>query len=308
VACHGGIETKSTPSAPALSDLRGQEVWTRGCLAPDESAHHTAPVFPVTDDQRAAIIAFAGTDRSALTRDEPGEFAERQYAELRCGHCHARDAVEPALVTTLAPEHGAAYTKLFGPGSPAEPGVQLAPDQKRFPPLTWAGEKLRPEWSAAFVAGDVPYKPRPYLRARMPAFRAHAPGIAHGFAAQHGVAPKSDAYPAPDASLVPSGEKLSGTVNGFSCVQCHAIAGKPALAPFEAPAIDFMYVTDRLRKDYYHRWMDNPLAWDPATKMPRFSDDDGKTPLRDTLDGVAREQYEAIWQYLLQGKDAKHPG
>jgi hypothetical protein len=68
-----------------------------------------------------------------------------------------------------------------------------------------------------------------------------------------------------------------------------------------------MHVTDRLRKDYYHRWMDNPLAWDPATKMPRFSDDDGKTPLRDTLEGDARKQYEAIWQYLLQGRNVKSP-
>jgi hypothetical protein len=68
-----------------------------------------------------------------------------------------------------------------------------------------------------------------------------------------------------------------------------------------------MYTTERLRKDYYHRWMLNPIALDPATKMPRFSDDDGKTPLRDSLSGDAGKQFEAIWQYLLQGKDVKRP-
>jgi mono/diheme cytochrome c family protein len=141
----------------------------------------------------------------------------------------------------------------------------------------------------------------------MPTFRIRARGIAAGLAAEHGLAATTESYPAPDAALVPVGQKLAGTVGGFSCVQCHAVAGRPPLAPFEAPAVDFMHLTDRLRKDFYHRWMENPIAWDPTTKMPRFSDDEGKTPLRDALEGDAREQYEAVWQYLLQGKNVKSP-
>ena len=48
------------------------------------------------------------------------------------------------------------------------------------PPLTWAGEKLKPEWTAAFLAGQVKYKPRPWLRSRMPAFPARAGLLWHG--------------------------------------------------------------------------------------------------------------------------------
>ena len=32
--------------------------------------------------------------------------------------------------------------------------------------------------------------------------------------------------------------------------------------------------------------------------MPRFADDDGKTPLTDLFDGQAAAQFEAIWHYL----------
>jgi mono/diheme cytochrome c family protein len=141
----------------------------------------------------------------------------------------------------------------------------------------------------------------------MPAFKLRAAGLAQGFAMEHGCAPKTEPYPKPDPTLVPIGQKLIGTVGGFSCVQCHAVGGAQPLAPFEAPAIDFMYATERLRKDYYQRWMLNPIALDPATKMPRFSDDEDKTALRDTLDGDANKQFDAIWQSLLQGKDVKRP-
>lgn len=311
VNCHTGLEQFTQLKAPRFADLK-PDLWSQGCLDPDESKHDAAPVFKLDEGQRAALAAFAATDRASLTRDEPGEFAARQYTAMRCAYCHPRDGRESELVTTLAPEHDPMYTKFFGEPKPGEAldahlenGVHLAPDQKRFPLLTWAGEKLRPEWSAAFIAGKVEYKPRPYLRARMPAYAARAEGWAAGLAAQHGRSPTTEAYPPPDASLVPAGQKLVGTVGGFSCVQCHAVGGAPPLAPFEAPAIDFMYVTGRMRKDFYHRWMYNPIALDPTTKMPRFADDDNRTALTDTLNGDGAKQIEAIWQYLLQGEDLK---
>jgi hypothetical protein len=46
------------------------------------------------------------------------------------------------------------------------------------------------------------------------------------------------------------------------------------------------------------RWVLNPLRIDPDTKMPKFADEDGKTPLTDFFAGDALKQYEAIWQYI----------
>jgi hypothetical protein len=76
-------------------------------------------------------------------------------------------------------------------------GEFFAPDQ-RPPILTWAGEKLRPEWAAAFLGGRIEYKPR-----ALPA-RPHArvPGaaklIARGLAAEHGHSPDDARVSEPD--------------------------------------------------------------------------------------------------------------
>ncbi|MDB6152541.1 MAG: Trehalose utilization, partial [Chthoniobacteraceae bacterium] len=66
--------------------------------------------------------------------------------------------------------------------------------------------------------------------------------------------------------------------------------------------INLAYSPERLRKGYYHRWVMHPLRIDPESKMPRFADDEGKTPLTDYYDGNAHDQFEAIWQYLRTQK------
>jgi hypothetical protein len=91
---------------------------------------------------------------------------------------------------------------------------------------------------------------------------------------------------------------LIGENGGFNCINCHALGGRPATAPFEAPAPNFASTTKRLRKHYFDRWVYNPQRIDPETKMPKFAGDDGKTPLTDILEGDARKQFGAIWGYL----------
>ena len=77
------------------------------------------------------------------------------------------------------------------------------------PSLTWTGEKLKPEWTAAFLGGKVAYRPRPWLAARMPAFPARAELLARGLALSHGCPPSSPAEPAPDAELSKIGRRLA---------------------------------------------------------------------------------------------------
>jgi hypothetical protein len=45
----------------------------------------------------------------------------------------------------------------------------------------------------------------------------------------------------------------------------------------------------------------------PGTRMPQFAADDGTTPFTDALGGDARKQFDAIWQYLLTGRELKAP-
>jgi mono/diheme cytochrome c family protein len=304
--CHAIGDGKTTLKAPALAEI-SRDDWDKGCLAKDDAGRKNAPQYELTDDQRESVAAFAATDLSSLKRDSAPEFAERQIATLHCTACHMRDGQESLLATTYDDELKALRDKYPNP-PPAGGAEAFAPDQ-RAPLITWAGEKLRPEWMEKFIAGEIPYKPRTYLYARMPGFVARGGLIADGLAEEHDCALVLPDYPKPDPAQSAVGQKLVGKTpnQAFACVQCHAVANIPPFAPFEAPALNFMYVRERLRKDYFHRWIHNPIKIDPNTKMPSFERDDGKTSITTVLDGDARQQFEAIWQYLLNGREIKPP-
>lgn len=308
--CHVAGEVRNSLMVAGLNDLP-KDGWTRGCLATDAAGRKTAPQYDLTDEQRQAIVAFAATDRTALYRDTPAEFSQRQVVAMNCTGCHARDGKESLIATTYEAEMKDLEGKYPAPkGATAE---AFAPDQ-RAPLMTWFGEKLHPEWMTAFIGNAINYKPRPYLHARMPAFPARAEGLSHGLAAEHGYPPMSlaannPAAQKPEPQLQAIGSKLVGRTpnESFSCVQCHAVAKQSAFAPFEAPSVNFMYAAERLNKDYYHRWVHNPIKLDPNTKMPAFEREDGKTTILNVFDGDARRQFEAIWQYLLEGREIKPP-
>jgi mono/diheme cytochrome c family protein len=260
----------------------------------------------MTDEERASVVAFAKAGPASLARDALPEFAERQIIAMRCIACHTRDGRESLLSTIYDADQKELESKY--PPSHGATSEAFAPDQ-RAPMLTWAGEKLQADWMAHFIAGQIPYKPRTYIRARMPAFEPRAAAIAAGLAEEHGYSPAPVAPEKQDATLATAGRKLMGKTpnEAFACVQCHAVGKAPPLAPFEAPAVNFAYSKDRLRKEYFHRWVHNPIRIDPNTKMPAFEREDGKTTITSSFDGDARKQFEAIWQYLLSGKDITPP-
>jgi hypothetical protein len=135
----------------------------------------------------------------------------------------------------------------------------------------------------------------------MPGFPARAKLLAEGLAASHGCPPMQPPPGKPDEQLAEIGRKLAGKAGGFSCIQCHSVGDQKALAAFEAPAINFAHVTDRLTREYYDRWVYNPQRVLPGTRMPQFADNSGKSALKDIQGGDARKQYDAIWNYLLAG-------
>ena len=289
-------EQMPTPDS-SLTTKGNELVQTRGCLnchslaienkfrtKPLEALSSVAgclgvmssasPAYGFSTEERAALQAFLKTGIESLDRQASAEFAERQTRILNCTACHSQ--------------------------------------QEGFPPLPILGGKLRPEWSAAFIAGEIPYKPRAethpkgevWLEARMPAFRARAKYLAEGLAAQHGFGAHTAPNPKPDPELVKIGQKLVGKDGGFSCVSCHAVGSVAAADVFESEGINFIYSAERLLPDYYRRWVRNPLSIDPQTKMPMYFEE-GRSPLTEILDGDAEKQIDAIWNYLLLG--AKMP-
>ncbi len=289
-SCHAGAEGAPIKAA-ALAAVQKSGA---GCLA-EASAKTSgkAPDFGFTAGQRAALGAFLKTDLLSLKQDTFADFAARQIKHMNCTACHPMDG-QQSTFQALDEEMSALIA--------AAPQPENAPEGPPIPPhavpaLTWFGEKLQNGWMGMFIAGAAPYKPRPWLASRMPGFGAPATGIANGLAQQHGFPQQDAPEPAPDKELAEIGAKLIG-VEGFNCAQCHGVKDQPPTAVFEAPGINLGYTKDRIRRNYFNRWMLNPLRIDPETKMPKFSEDAQTTQKTDVLGGKAPEQFGAIWQYL----------
>jgi mono/diheme cytochrome c family protein len=224
--------------------------------------HATGPGrFRLTDLNRSAVRAFVATDRLALRQSVPAEFAARHVERLGCLNCHGAAEAVPAL-------------PLFG-------------------------GKLTPEWMQALLAGDVAYKPRPLLEARMPAFPSYAEGLARGFAAQHGYPPETPTLPPVDENAAEAGRQMLGEA---SCDTCHAVNGAGGAPSAALAGIDFAHVAERLQYAYFDRWMRHPQRVDPKTPMPAFFSGNS-SPFPDHLDGDVNEQLRAIWEYLRLGSD-----
>ena len=265
--CHS-LKIENPFKARSLADLTADK-WKQGCLADIPSDDSKAPQFHFSPAERSALRAFAATDRASLTRHVAVESAQRQSRLLRCAECHG---------------------KFEG-----------------FPPVDGLGGKLKPEWMNVFIRGEVRYKPRPWIEARMPAFVQYAEGLAVGLAAEHGLPTQTSAEPPVDMEAARIGRKLVSAAGGFSCVACHAVGRVAAMQVFESQGVNFAYTSARAQKSYFHRWVRNPLRIDPATKMPVYFDAEGKSPLSDYYNGDAEKQIEAIWQYIRLGDKMPSP-
>lgn len=310
------------PLAEKGDPARGKaQVETRGCMAchtiPGSNAFKgggalkslksgacKGPDFALGPAQVEAIAAFLATDQSALGREALPEFTERQIQTVRCFACHRRDDVLEAWSDLAAEAREFQAPKKEDDGEFAT----VAPAEPWFPSLTWTGEKLKPEWAAAFVKGEISERPRPYLKnLRMPGFPARAEKLIHGLALEHGFPTKTPPEPEPAKDQSEIGRKLSGPAGGLDCLSCHGIGPKGATKVFEAPAPNFKFVRARIKKDYYDRWVREPLRLEPGTKMPQFIKD-GRTQLTEILDGDGVRQADALWQYLLEGDRIRPPG
>ncbi len=305
VACHALPGAEARPARPFAAIP--PEGWSRGCLAPADAAANApgreAPDFGLAPARARAVQALARAGLDSLARDSAPEHAERQIKALRCIACHNRDGYDDAWSDLTA------ETDKLLAGAPTEekdPDGLPYPAHQVRPSLTWIGEKLRPEWASAFIAGEVPYKPRPYLRARMPAFARQAEALAHGLALEHGFPAASPPDARPDPATIPVAKQLAkGT--GLNCVSCHNIGRVAAVGVFEAPGINFMHTKERLRRDYFERWVRSPIRVEPETKMPTYFNGDASV-LPTILDGKADKQIAALWNYLLQGTEIETPG
>lgn len=290
-SCHT-IEGLTPQKAKPWAEMTPEAVLGRGCA----SGKGKGPRYELTDREMGDLLSFVGQPDHAASfaHTSPADFAERQISDLRCTSCHRYDG--------RIDEQSRLQSEV---DDLALPAAADEVDQIR-PALTWLGEKLRSEWTQKFIGGDVKESPRPWLHARMPHFRSRARFLADGLAAMHGLdrTRKSEiAKPVPKLAAI--GSRIVGK-KGHSCTTCHAVGQAGATMVFESPGINLAHSAERLRADFYLRWMLDPQRFDKTTKMTKFADEKARTQLEE-FDGDARAQFEAVWQYLLEGAKIRPP-
>ncbi len=284
-ACHAGTGLPTTTPPPDLATIFKKDWAATGCVSAKTGGK--VPKLALSEDDRKNLIAFVKKDQAAqsLTRPVPAEYASAKLQTLRCTNCHSMDG-KPSLLDSVHLETKDLVAHIAGEHDKL--------DQSR-PQLTYIGEMLHSSYMESMIGGKVAAKPRTWLDMRMPAFANYATPLANGLAAIHGVAPGKAEAAAPDKALAEIGKSLAGAA-GFGCTTCHGVGTAKPTAAFEVEGLNFALSHERLRHEWFIRWIDNPGSVTPGTKMPHYAPE-GKSP-RPELEGDAMKQFEAIWNYI----------
>ena len=294
-ACHrlqreGQLMTNEL-QAKRLSELAEQN----GCLSTTVPAR--LPHYGLDSMQREALASAiqylrevessaASADRAA---DRPAEQVVQQaLTTFNCYACHERqgrggvEAERNVLFQSNQPEMG---------------------DEGRLPPtLTGVAAKLNAPWLAQVL--DQGAKARPYMLTRMPRFAAS--NVATLLTALAVADPPLSSPPVDVAiaarRLKASGRHLAGE-GGLSCIKCHTWGDVKATG---IQSLDMTTMTTRLQAAWFREYMLDPQRFRPGTRMPAAWPN-GQVLLPQVLDGQARTQIHAIWEFLADGKQAAMP-
>jgi mono/diheme cytochrome c family protein len=284
--CHPGTPGGVSRSV-GLEDIFKLDWAQKGCVSANDS-RKGLPVPNLGEGDLEALLAFSKVGADSLKKQDLAEFAERQVKAKRCTACHALDG-EPASLDSLQSSTAGLVAHLKN--------LDERVDQTR-PQLTYVGEMLYTSYIESMLAGSVEVRPRTWLGARMPAYKAHSKPLAAGLSQLHGFEPSAPVKFKTDPELVKIGSSLAGS-DGFGCNTCHGIGDVKPTAAFEVGAVNFSLVPERLREGYYYRWMDHPAGVIPGNKMPKYAEGN-QSQRADVLDGDASKQYEAIWNWIQE--------
>lgn len=284
-SCHemGAKPTTEGHDYPSLAGLN----ITAGCLA--ESPQGGAVDFHLTASQRKNLSSAIAT----LASDGLPQFSEdakvnHTMQRMNCYACHNRGesgGIEPSL-------------NEFFKTTQAEMG-----DEGRIPPqLTGVGQKITPAWLQKILAQGA--NDRPYMKTRMPNFGARNVGrLQEPLTTLDEISPlEFESLAETPGRIKAAGRHMVGD-KVFGCIKCHTFAGEAASG---VQGIDMAIMTQRLNKDWFHRYLIDPPGYRPGTRMPTAWPE-GKSVMPNLLGGDTNHQIEAIWDFLSDGKEAAKP-
>ncbi len=272
----------------SLAAVARPEARERGCLAASRDKQGKAPRYPFFVGQVKDIQRFLESNTTGAGSPAPAYLARQTLARFGCLACHTRNG-----------EGGLSFraVEALRKVEKAENSEAVIP-----PPLTEAGHKLRPAWMRQVLTHAA--RARPWMGLRMPQFGAANVGhLPEALAALDGLDPAEKPEVVPlSAARITAGRQLVGK-SAFGCISCHDIAGIPNSGT-RGP--DLASMTERVRYDWYRRWLEQAQRMQPGTRMPAvFSE--GKSPLPSVLGGDADAQAQAMWVYLSLGRSLPLP-
>lgn len=288
VNCHTlEVQGKALPTLTTAKDKLPpleaipQAAPGQGCLA-EKPAVGKVPAYPLTEQDRAALQAFITQGLAGAGSQSPvhaGRVALRRYL---CLNCHQRDS-EGGIGLELADQMK---------------GLENAEnaDDVQPPRLTGIGHKARTDWLRSVLTQGG--RARPWMTLRMPQYGTHKVGfLPEALAAIEGTTPDTEAPKATfTADLIQNGRLLAGK-NGHGCISCHDISG---ITGGGTRGPDLALTNQRVRFDWYARWMHNPQRIVPGTRMPQ-NFIDGKALLATVYGGDGDKHIAALWAYMALG-------
>lgn len=277
-SCHLDLVAETTPRP--LPPAVGQWNTASGCLS---GAAGEWPDFHLPADQRELILAALARPLTELTGEQQ---IEVNLQAFDCLACHERNHLG-GVTAERSPHFRTANLNLG--------------EQGRLPPgLSGVGAKLKPEWMRQVLVNGRSI--RPYMKTRMPQFGEENVGqLIDLFQAADQLPATRFAAAGNAEEMRRTGLELAGN-NGLNCVSCHTWQYKLSDT---MPAVDLTEMAERLEKEWFYRYMLAPQAFSPNTVMPSFWP--GGHAVRKDLAGTPEDQIEALWQYLLDGRQAAMP-
>jgi mono/diheme cytochrome c family protein len=239
IACHtlrDGTPAVNRQSAPALESLSP----SGGCLAAHPGPN--VPLYQVSPEQRRDLDAFLTWYRAHPdVIPAPTYELRARVRQMRCVNCHQVDGAGPTAALAEA-----------------------------TPSLAGIGAKLRTAWLDRVLTGRA--RVRRWQELRMPDYDpAHARPLTAAFAKAAGVPPGDGAMAAHGSEAQQAqGAGFLGTdpkQKGMGCIGCHDWGTHKSLGE-DGPQL--ISAAERLRYDWYYRWMLNPARILSGTSMPNY--------------------------------------
>lgn len=281
VNCHavepGGKPLTAAAKFPSLEAIRKS-----GAKACNSEKPGTAPDYHLAKESRSALASFLKDGLTGIRSPAPTHAARTAIRRFNCLNCHTKDG-EGGIALELSDQMRAMEK--------AENA-----DDVRPPLLTGIGHKSRTAWLKSVLTQGG--KARPWMQLRMPQYGEGNVGhLPDSLAFLEGLSTDDKIHKVPlTAANIANGKSIIGK-GGLGCISCHDIAGIPNTGT-RGP--DLATINQRVRFDWYDRWLHQPLRMAPGTRMPQAFVDN-KSTLTTVLNGNPQQQAEAMWAYLSLG-------